>query len=131
MIPVSGIEQIDEKEKPIGNKAFSVDFEKKIIGEIIDGKEALKQAIRIALLTQRYKYAVFSHDYGTDFEGAFSDGYVKAMGKVKKAIMDSLLSDDRILSVEKFEFERRGSRMKIRFHVVSNVGSFGYETEVE
>ena len=47
---------------------------------------------------------------------------MKAMGKVKNAICDSLLCDDRIIAVEDFEFERKVGKMAVSFRVVTNLG---------
>lgn len=111
-------------------RAFKLDFDKKKLDGVIEGKEALKQAIHIALLTQRYKYEVFSHSYGTDYDGAFDGGYMMAIGKLKNAIYDALIYDDRILDVHSFEFERMGTRVYVKFVVSSIYGGIDYETEV-
>ncbi len=121
MIPTSTINETDISKKK-SNKAFRIDFENKKIGEIIDSRDALKQAIHIALITKRYEYPVFSHSYGTDYGEAFEEGYAKAMGKVKNAICDSLLCDDRIIAVEDFAFERKVGKMGVSFKVVTNLG---------
>lgn len=130
MLPKSTAFNI-ENTKRAADKTYKIDFEKKEIGELIEGKEAVKQAIYMALITQRYKYPVFPHAYGTDFESAMNLGYVKAMGKVKNEITESLLCDDRIVSVEGFEFERIGTKMLVKFTVVTVFGYISYETEVE
>lgn len=111
-------------------RAFMIDFDEKKVGGIIDGVDALKQAIYIALMTERYKYPVFSHYYGTDYRDAFSDGYVEAMGKVRYAVEDSLRYDDRILSVGDFVFEKNGTSMRVSFKVKSIYGEMDFETEV-
>lgn len=126
MLPGSVIDESLEKIKG-SDKSFKIDFENKTIGEIIEGKEALGQAIHIALITQRYKYPVFSHAFGTELEKAFEEGYMKAMGKVKNAICDSLLCDDRITGIESFEFERQGTKMGVKFTVRSIYGTIDCE----
>lgn len=121
MLPISSIDEVVET-KTKTNKTFKIDFENGKIGGVIDEKEALKQAVHIAIITQRYKYAIFSHSYGTELESALDEGYVKGMGRVKNAICESLLCDDRIKAVEDFEFERRGGAMMVKFRVVSSLG---------
>lgn len=128
MLPENNLDTTGAKAE--SDKAFAIDFDNKTIDGMIEGREALMQAIRMALMTQRYKYPVFSHDYGTDFEGVFNEGYLKAMGKAKNAIYDSLIYDSRIKSIDDFEFERKGTKMIIRFTVLSVYGSIKYETEV-
>lgn len=128
MLPENDIEEIAAERNSY--RAFSLDFETKTIGEIIDGKDALMQSVKIALMTQRYKYPVFSHSYGTDYTDVFADGYSKAMGRLKNAIYDSLIHDDRINAIDNFTFERRGTKMIVKFRILSIYGPLGHEVEV-
>lgn len=128
MLPAGGIEDIQEEKKAY--KAFGIDFEKKKISGIIDGKEALDQAVKLALMTQRYRYAAFSHYYGTDYTDVFEEGEQKAMGKLKNAICDSLCCDERIKAVDNFSFEKKGKSMYVKFRVLSIYGETENEIEV-
>ncbi|MBQ6795530.1 MAG: DUF2634 domain-containing protein [Clostridia bacterium] len=119
----------DNVEKATNYKAYKLDFENKRIDGIIDGKEALEQAVRLMLMTERYKYPAFSHSYGTDYSMMFSESE-KAMGRLKNAICDSLESDERILAVDNFSFERRGSKMLVNFTVLSVYGAVNNSFEV-
>lgn len=128
MLPENSIEDIVEEEKAY--KAFKIDFDKKEIGGIIDGQEALEQAVKMALMTQRYRYPAFSHYYGTDYADVFEEGEQKAMGKLKNAICDSLGYDERIKAVDNFSFEKKGTNMLVKFRVVSIYGETENEIEV-
>ncbi len=130
MIPATSMD-INEAETKKRTGAFGVDFENKKIGGIIDGKEALVQHIRFALLSQRYKYPVFSHSFGTDYKDIFNEGYEKAMGIVKNSICDSLSYDDRIYKVYNFRFEKIRHGMKVKFSIETVYGDVEYETEVK
>ncbi len=129
MLPKDDIAEQDGQER--GFKAFGIDFENKKILGVIDGVDALKQAIRMALITPRYKYPMFSHRYGTDFENAFEGGYSKAMGRLKNAIYDSLIYDRRINGIDNFEFEKKGSAIMVKFKLHTIYGDMDYETEVK
>lgn len=128
MVPKSNM--VADYDVKNGTKAYRIDFDNKKIGEIIDEKEALLQWIRLSLMTQRYKYGVFSHSFGTDYKNAFEEGYVKAMGIIRNAVYDSLIYDDRIIDVNNFSFERIKMGMKINFTVHSVYGRFNYERVV-
>lgn len=128
MLPENNIEEIAREES--ADKAYFLDFDTKTVGELIDGKDALVQAIKMALMVQRYKYPVFSHSYGTDYTNAFADGYSKAMGRLKNAIYDSLIYDDRINAIDSFAFEKRGTKVIVKFRILSIYGPFGHEIEV-
>lgn len=131
MLPVSRIIEESLAVSDTSDRAYAMDFENKKIGGIIEGKAALSQAIRLTLMTERYKYPVFSHSFGVSLEDALEEGYVKAMGKVKNEICSALLCDSRISEVKNFEFERMGTKMKVSFDVVTMYGDDRYETEVE
>ncbi|MGM9552548.1 MAG: DUF2634 domain-containing protein [Clostridia bacterium] len=129
MLPKTSMTYMGSTER-LPDKDFKIDFDKKCIGGMIEGVDALKQAICIALLTERYRYPIFPHSFGTDYNDALDGGYMKAMGKIKNAIEDSLLCDDRILSISDFEFSRIGKKIAVKFKVSSIYGTIDYETEV-
>ncbi len=129
MLPGNKMDDLTQSDKTY--KAFKIDFENKKIDGIVDGKEALEQQIKMVLKTQRYKYPVFSHSFGTDYASVFSEGYQKAMGKLKNALCDSLIFDERIKAVDNFSFERRGTKMIADFSVVSIYGAIESEIELK
>lgn len=112
------------------SKTYKVDLDKNKITGIIDGKEALEQAICFALLTQRYEYAIYPHSYGTDWSKVIGESFLKAMAAAKTAITDSLMCDDRINGIDNFEFEKKERGMQIRFRVKSVFGDIYKEGEV-
>lgn len=130
MLPKTSIDETVNEKKERKTKTIGLDFENKCFGEMIDGIEALKQAVYLSLRTKRYEYPIFSHNYGTNYEGVFEEGYMTAIGKLKNAIEDSLLCDDRILNVNDFEFEKKGKTIWVKFTIRSVYGEIGYETEV-
>lgn len=109
------------------DRDFKADFVNKRIDGFVDSYEAVKQAIHIAIVTQRYKYPIFSHSYGTDLENVFEDGYIIGVGRVKNAICESLLCDERIKSVENFEFEREAGKVLVKFTAVTTLGDIDME----
>ena len=64
----------------------------------LDGVEAMKQAIFLALQIERFRFAIYSWNYGIELDALLGQSmtpYLQA--KVAKAIEDALLADDRIL----------------------------------
>lgn len=119
-----------EAERRASSRTYRVDLDKKRITGIIDGKEALKQAVLFALLTQRYEYAIYPHSYGTEWKKVIGEGSLKAMAAAKTVITDSLMCDDRINGVTDFEFERKAHSLKVRFRVDSVFGETVEEGEI-
>ncbi len=67
-----------------------------------DRTEAMKQAIYKILMTERYDYIIYSHNYGVELADLIGQqiSYVKAVlpGRIREA----LLMDDRITGTEDF-----------------------------
>lgn len=62
----------------------------------LDGVEAMKQAIFLALQIERFRFAIYSWNYGIELDALLGQSmtpYLQA--KVAKAIEDALLADDR------------------------------------
>ncbi|MCD8049257.1 MAG: DUF2634 domain-containing protein [Clostridia bacterium] len=128
MIPDSEYYETDGAVLP--SKTYKINFEENRFDGFIEGEEALQQAIYMALRTERYKYPIFSHNYGTDYSGILGEEYMVAMGRIKTAVTDSLTADDRIEKIDGFEFEKAGRKIKVKFTVTSVFGETEIETEV-
>ncbi len=97
------------------------------------GLEAMRQAVFLALQTERFRYAIYSWNYGVELEKLFGEGitpYLQA--RVRSAIEGALLADDRITQVDGFSFARTGrERLTVTFTVHSTQGDFSASYELE
>ena len=96
-----------------------------------DGREAMEQVIYKILNTERYRYVVYSWNYGIelmDLCGMPAD-YVCPV--LEKRISEALLQDDRIMEVKDFVFDisRKGA-VYAEFTVVTDVGEIEAGKEV-
>ncbi len=84
------------------------------------GEDALRQAIRLRLLTEKGLYPVFSAYYGLPFGSLTrAEGDVYFI-QLKNSITETLLRDRRICAVDSFEFSRAdGGAVHVRFRVVT------------
>ena len=88
---------------------YRLRFDGRPAGGMLNGTEAMKQAVFLALQTERFRYAIYSWNYGVELEKLFGEGitpYLQA--RIRNAIEDALLADDRITQVDGFSFERTG-----------------------
>lgn len=87
------------------SKTFKIDFENGRINGFTDRLDALTQTITTILMTERYRWAIYSWEYGNELVNCA--GYDKAylQSQAKRMITEALSTDDRILSVEDFQFE--------------------------
>lgn len=98
----------------------------KILG-MIDGKEALKQAVNLILRTERFEHSIFSPDYGVEFARQFSVNPELFEAKLKLRTEEALLCDERIISVNNFSASIINGVATISFSLETIYG----ETEIE
>lgn len=95
-----------------------------------DGYEAVKQAVRIILNVERYRWQIFQPTSGMEWEGLLGQdaGYVAA--ELQRRLTDALLVDDRITGLEDFEYTIDGPTLTASFTVTTIYGSIETNTEV-
>lgn len=131
MVPESASYSAEKIEiKKENTKTYAVDYENGCINGFCDGKEAVKQAIRKILETDRFLYLIYSFNYG--FERNYEDVSSGSIYPIlRKNIEEALLQDDRIQEVKDFSFSRNGSDVSVKFTVVTGEDEFDYEKVVK
>lgn len=76
----------------------------RIIGTCYD-LEALIQTIFKILNTERYEYVIYSWNYGIELIDLYGQDPLIVCPELQTRIEDALLQDDRIQSVDTFEFD--------------------------
>ncbi|WP_178897065.1 DUF2634 domain-containing protein [Bacillus altitudinis] len=131
--PEEEIEDMDEDEEEVvePSTTYRIDFETgRLTNEKINGLDAIRQFVYMALRTERYSHAVYSHDVGCEvqeavFDEESTDEY-KEM-EIPRLIEEALLVDERIESVQDFEITKEGATFKVIFEVVTDEGTLEIE----
>ena len=97
----------------------------------VDGLEAVRQAVEKVLRTERYRYPVYSANYGVELEDKLGMPVGLALPEIRRCIAEALTWDSRIEAVDGFEFEVNANAVQVRFTVHSIYGDFVDETEVK
>ena len=94
-----------------------------------DGRE--EQVIYKILNTERYRYVVYSWNYGIELMDLFGMPADYVCPVLEKRISEALLQDDRIMEVKDFVFDisRKGA-VYAEFTVVTDVGEIEAGKEV-
>lgn len=95
-----------------------------------DELEALQQAIYKVLNTEKYEYPIYSFDYGIELENLIGQDPVYVKVELKRRIEECLLEDERIQSVDNFNFVVTGDEMLCTFDVESIYGDLTVSKEV-
>lgn len=77
----------------------------------VDEREAIRQTIYKILNTERYRYIIYSWDYGIQLEDLFGQAPLYVCPELERRITEALCQDDRIQGCEDFDFDlsRKGT----------------------
>ena len=123
------IYQAEPKEYP--TETFLVNKEAGTIERIGGGLEAMRQAVEIILNIERYRYQIYSSNFGRELNRLIGrpPDYVASM--LKRRIKEAFSMDSRILSVDEFEVQERGmGTITCAFVVRTVFGNIKEEVEV-
>ena len=76
----------------------------------VDSLKAMEQAIYKILRTERYKYIIYSWNYGIELEDLFGMPVEYCVVELERRISEALLQDNRITAVNGFEFDTESER---------------------
>lgn len=102
-------------------------------GEIkgyVDELEAIKQAIYKIINTERYKYIIYSWNYGIELADLFGKPLPYVYAEIQRRIEEALLADDRISKVYDFEFSNSRGDVLVKFKVDTIFGEIEAEKGV-
>lgn len=83
---------------------YKMNLESNLIRGYTDGQEAMKQAIYEILNTERYQYVMYSWNYGIELLDLYGEPVSYVCPELERRITEALTWDDRIQSVDNFEF---------------------------
>ena len=122
MIPsVSNIlsENLEVEIQP--SKNYKMHMQDKIISGTCDGVEALKQVIYKILNTERYKYPIYSWNYGVELSDLVGEPISYVCAEAERRITEALTQDDRIDDVSDFEFDTSNKQEVVCTFVVHTI----------
>lgn len=129
MIPISNLNaELEISNEIKTSKTYKVTSN--TIQGYIDNNDALRQWIYKILNTERYEYPIYSFSYGIDLESLIGKDFDYVKIELRRRIKECLLVDERVNSVDKFQFRIEGDEMYCVFHVVSIYGDFTVSKEV-
>ncbi|WP_433614864.1 DUF2634 domain-containing protein [Paenibacillus cellulositrophicus] len=124
---------VEVKHLSAPSRTYSLDFDTgEVGGRIIDGQEALRQWIRKAILTARYRYLIYDSQYGCELESLLGQDISHQLLKseITRVITEAILADDRVTSVEQFAIVRDGDRLFVTFTVRTSEGILEQEVTI-
>lgn len=110
MIPkIETSADITVKEQPAKTYRMELYKGNYILG-FVDSQKAMEQAIYKIIRTERYKYIIYSWNYGIELEDLFGMPVEYCVVELERRISEALLQDNRITAVHGFEFDTESER---------------------
>jgi hypothetical protein len=130
MIPLIDTLLTPIEEVTYPSKTYKVLLDKDRISGYTDKVEALIQSIYFILNTERYKFVIYSWDYGIELFDLFGKQMTYVIPEVERRITEALMQDNRITKVTNFEFESIGHKLHVTFDVISIYGTLQVEKTI-
>ena len=110
---------------------YKMNFDSNSIRGHINKQEAVIQAIYKILNTERYQYVMYSWDYGIELQDLYGEPISYVCPELERRISEALTWDDRIQSVDDFEFDTsRKGEILVKFTVHTVFGDVAAEKKV-
>lgn len=114
-----------------GSENYKMFFTEKFINGHVDELEAMHQVIYKILNTERYQYIIYSWDYGIETLDLFGEPISYVCPEIERRIIEALIQDDRIESVDNFEFDySKKGKLLVTFCVHTVYGDLEEERAV-
>ncbi len=112
------------------SRTYKLDIDKGRVRGFTDEEDAMLQAVYLILSVERYRYPIYSHDYGVELVDLIGQPMDYVMSEVKRRITEALTQDDRINSVDGWEFETTKNTVTVTFTVHTIYGDIETTKEV-
>lgn len=124
------VEEVTVETQP--NKTYSLDLKKGEIGSLIDGEQALRQFILKAIETARFRFLIYSDEYGSELDSLIGEDISQELlnTEIPRVITDALIYDDRVKAVNNFVITRESDKLFITFSVDTVGGIINQEVTI-
>ena len=128
---VPEVTEIPTSTTPVySGRTYRINTKLNIINGYIDDLDSVKQAVYLILNTERYRYPIYSWDYGVELMNLIGKPMDYIQADLPRRINDALLVDDRIVGTNDYKYEVNGNKLHVTFMVYTNVGDLEAEVEV-
>lgn len=101
------------------------------IGGLIDELDAMEQAVFKILSTERFEYPLYSWNYGIELDELIGEPVTFVLPELERRITEALMQDERITTIDTFEYEISGGTVLVSFTVNTIFGDIEATKEVE
>lgn len=123
MLPVYTEEAtFDFQEEQIASKDFALDYANNRVNGMREGLEEIRQAAFFILNTERYAHIIYPWSYGVELADLVGKPVEYVIPEAERRITEALIEDERIESVDGFNFEQEKRDLKVTFTIHTKLG---------
>lgn len=107
-------------------REYGFDFKKnRLTGKIVEGVDAICVWAYLALRAKRYRWVIYSWQYGEEYTNlignSYSEEYLKS--EVRRYMEECLFENEHIKAIEDLSVVQENEHLQIDFKLVTDVGS--------
>ena len=96
-----------------------------------EGLEAVRQAVEIALDVERFRWTIYSANFGSELDELIGQDEALITAEIPRLVEGALSQDDRVVQVEDYVFTRTGpDSMHVSFTVRTVYGEITEEMQI-
>lgn len=114
-------------------KEYGINFETgQLSGKIVEGYDAILVWAWLALHTPRYRYYIYSEDYGQEYEDLIGKNYSSELtqSELERMTEECLMENPYITGIENFSCIKEEEKVKISFSLITTLGDGEVSTNV-
>ena len=95
-----------------------------------DNWEAVRQAVEVIVHVERFKWQIYTPNFGTDYDGLLGTEPGYAASELRRRLEDAFLPDNRILGIKDYVHTFRDVRRTVTFTALTVFGDVPGSMEV-
>lgn len=113
------------------SKTWIIDRSTMQVACMDDGLEAVRQAVEIALDVERFRWTIYSANFGSELDELVGQDEALITAEIPRLVEGALSQDDRIVQVDGYTFTRTGpASMHVSFTVHTVYGDLIEEMQI-
>lgn len=100
------------------SKTWIIDRNTMQVSRMDKGLEAVRQAVEIALNVERYKWTIYSANYGSELNDLVGEDEAYIIAEIPRLVEGALSTDSRVISVDDYVYKKTDTNsMTVSFTV--------------
>ena len=113
------------------SKTWIIDRSTMQVAYMDDGLEAVRQAVEIALDVERFRWTIYSANFGSELDELVGQDEALITAEIPRLVEGALSQDDRVVQVEDYVFTRTGpDSLHVSFTVRTVYGDLIEEMQI-